>query len=147
MRRGVALALPVLKAWDKVMDRLRQFLVTVRTSGAVQGRLRGLLHILIGRRISLPDGTVVSAGMTWREVAAALKKHRWEPDDVRELGLDPSTLPPRDRQKYWYTAISRAGVASAEAVKAADELVPLLAELGYNIGSAPGGSSSSEPGA
>src|SRR4051812_10720290 len=100
------------------MDRLREFLEAVGKAGTARGRFRGLLHTLIGRRITLPEGDVVSAGMTWRELAAQLKKYRWDPESVRELGLDPAALPPRDRQKFWYTAISQAGVntpaASAE---------------------------------
>src|SRR5262245_34012033 len=97
------------------MDRLREFLDAVREQGTVKGRFRGLLYLLIGRRISLVDGTVVSEGMTWRAVAAALKKYRWDREDVRELGLDPADLPPRDREKFWYAAIARAGVVSPEA--------------------------------
>ena len=48
----------------------REFLEAVRTQGAATCPFRGLLHVLIGRRVSLPDGTAVSEGMTWREAAA-----------------------------------------------------------------------------
>jgi hypothetical protein len=121
------------------MDRLREFLEAVRTHGPAKGHFRGLLHLLIGRRICLADGTIISSGMTWRELAALLKKYRWDREDVRELGLDPADLPPRDREKFWYTAISRAGVLSDEASASADELVESLRALGYEIGPAPGG--------
>jgi hypothetical protein len=123
---------------DAGMDRLQDFLEAVRTHGTATGHFRGLLHVLIGRRIGLADGTVVSAGMTWREVAALLKKMRWDRDAVQELGLAPADLPPRDREKYWYVAISRAGVSTPEASADADALVSGLGKLGYVIGPAPG---------
>jgi hypothetical protein len=84
---------------DVGMDRLRQFLEAVRKQGTATGHFRGLLHLLIGRRISLPEGEVVSGGMTWRELAGLLKKVRWDREAVQELGLDPAALPPRDREK------------------------------------------------
>ncbi len=119
------------------MDRLREFLETVRTQGVAQGNLRGLLHVLVGRRIALADGTVVSSGMTWRELAALLKRMRWDPDAVQELGLDPAALPPRDRQRFWYTAIARAGLASPGAGECGDRLIEPLQNLGYAVGPAP----------
>jgi hypothetical protein len=121
------------------MDRLRQFLDAVREQGVAAGHLRGLLHLLIGDRIRLADGTPVSGGMTWRALAAVLKKHRWDREAVRELGLDPADLPPRDREKFWYTAISRAGVGTAEAAASAREVVEKLRPLGYEVGPPPAG--------
>jgi hypothetical protein len=115
------------------MDRLREFLEAVRTNGAATGRFRGLLYVLVGRRVSLADGTPVSGGMTWREAAAALKKYRWDREAVRELGLDPADLPPRDREKYWYLAISRAGLGGPEAAAQAEALTAALRELGYAV--------------
>jgi hypothetical protein len=120
------------------MDPLREFLEAVRTQGTARGHFRGLLHLLIGRRISRPDGEVVSEGLTWRAAAALLKKHRWDREDVRELGLDPADLPPRDREKFWYAAITRAGVVSPEASADADALVKPLKALGYEVGPPPG---------
>jgi hypothetical protein len=120
------------------MDRLREFLQAVGTHGAARGNFRGLLHVLIGRRISLTDGTLVSGGMTWRELAGLLRDLRWEPEAVRELGLDPATLPPRDRQRYWYGAIAGADVAGPQATTAGDRLAEAVRPLGYVIGSAPG---------
>jgi hypothetical protein len=126
------------------MDRLREFLEAVRKHGTATGHFRGFLHLLIGRRISLADGTVVSRGLTWRELAALLKKLRWDREAVRELGLDPASLPPRDREKFWYVAISRAGVVSPEASASADELVEPLAALGYAVGPSPGAGTETE---
>lgn len=120
------------------MDRLREFLDAVRSHDTARGRLRGLLHLLIGRRVSMTDGAVVSNGMTWRDLAAVLKKVRWDREAVRELGLDPADLPPRDREKFWYIAISRAGVLSAQASADADALAEPLRVLGYEVGPPPG---------
>jgi hypothetical protein len=120
------------------MDRLREFLQAVRTHGATRRNFRGLLHVLIGRRISLTDGTVVSGGMTWRLLAGLLRDLRWEPEAVRELGLDPATLPPRDRQRYWYGAIAGADVAGQQATAAGDRLAEAVQPLGYIVGPAPG---------
>jgi hypothetical protein len=119
------------------MDQLREFLEAVRKQKAAKGRLRGLLHLLIGRRLTLPDGAVVSAGMTWRNLAALLKRLRWDREEVRELGLDPADLPPRDREKFWYQAIARAGVQTPEASADADALAEPLRALGYEVGPAP----------
>jgi hypothetical protein len=120
------------------MESLRELLEAVRGSDVVQGRFRGLLHILVGRRVTREDGTVVSAGMTWRDVAALLKRLRWDREMVRELGIDPSHLAPRDRERFWYTAISRAGIDSPEAVATADQLVEPLKKMGFVVGPAPG---------
>lgn len=124
------------------MDSLGELLDAVRERDIVQGRFRGLLHILVGRRITRTDGTLVSAGMTWRDVSTLLKRLRWDREAVRELGIDHATLAPRDRERFWYAAIARAGIDTAEAVASAEELVPLLRELGYEIGPAPGQSAS-----
>jgi hypothetical protein len=121
------------------MDQLREFLEAVRREGLSPGNFQGLLHILIGRRISRTDGgALVSAGMTWREAAALLKRLRWDREAVRELGLDPAALPPRDRQRFWYAAIAAANLASEAACQAGDRLVEPLAKLGYTVGPAPG---------
>ncbi len=120
------------------MDGVRDFLDELQKTHKAQGNLLGLLHLLIGRRISRADGTVISAGQTWRQAADLLKTVRWDPDAVRDLGLDPATLPPRDRQRYWYLAISQANVGSDAASKAGDKLAAALAKSGYVIGPAPG---------
>src|SRR5262245_35462960 len=89
------------------MDQLREFLEAVKKHSAARGQLRGLLHVLIGRRISLRDGSIVSGGLSWREAAAQLKRLRWEPEAVAELGLSAADLPLRDRERFWYAAIGR----------------------------------------
>ena len=127
-----------MTVWGVGMDQLREFLEAVRKQGTAGGNLRGLLHVLIGRRITLEDGELVSGGMTWRELAGALKKHRWDREAVRDLGLDPANLPPRDREKFWYAAIGQAGVATPAATAAGDQLVAPLRTLGYVVGGAPG---------
>ena len=119
------------------MDSLRELLEAIKERGAATGRFRGLLHVLVGRTIRRTDGTVVASGMTWRELAALLKKVRWDREAVRELGLSPKDLPPRDREKFWYAAIARAGLASPEALAAAAALAEELAGLGYEVGPAP----------
>ena len=120
------------------MDRLREFLDAVRQHGFAEGHFLGLLHILIGRRVTRADGTVVSAGLNWRAAATVLKRARWNREAVRELGLDPAGLPPRDRQRYWYTAISQARVDSPQARAAGDQLAAQLQPAGYHVGPAPG---------
>jgi hypothetical protein len=119
------------------MAALYDFLEEVRRSGRATGNFLGLLHLLIGRRVAKQDGTVISAGLTWREVAAALKKVRWEKVAVRDLGLDPATLPPRDRLRYWYTAIARAQVDSKRAIEAGNRLAEALQASGYMVGASP----------
>ena len=56
---------------------------------------------------------------------------------IRELGLDPDELSPRDRERFWYLAISRGGVASPQAVAAGDQLAAELKKHGYVVGPAP----------
>lgn len=120
------------------MEGAREFLEDVHKRRLAEGHFRGLLHILIGRRISRSDGTILSTGQTWRSAATLLRTVRWNPEAVRELGLSPDDLPPRDRQRYWYSAIQHADVASPEAVRDADVLAARLAKAGYQIGPAPG---------
>jgi hypothetical protein len=125
------------------MDRLREFLEVIRTQDVARKNFRGLLHVLIGRRITLDDGTEVSAGLTWRELAALLRDIRWDREVVRELGVDPEELPPRDRHRFWYNAISHAQVASPEAREAGDRLAEAVRPLGYTVSAAPGAPPSS----
>ncbi len=121
------------------MDGIRDLLEAARTNGLVAGRFRGLLHIAIGRTVTKPDGTRLSAGLTWREVANLLKALRFDPELGRELGADPDTLSPRDRERYWYAVITLARVDSADAVTEAEQLVAPLKALGYVIAPPPGG--------
>jgi len=114
------------------MDALRDFLKEVEEHS--QGNFLGLLHLLIGRRIKKADGTILSSGLTWRALAALLKKVHCNTDRVRELGLDPDKLAPRDRQRFWYSAIAQAGVGSEKATKAGDKMAEALRKLGYIVG-------------
>jgi hypothetical protein len=99
---------------------------------------------LIGRKITLTDGTEVSTGQTWRGVAALLKRVRWDREAVHELGLNPDDLPPRDRTLFWFKAIAQARVDSKEATAAGDRLAEALKDLGYVIGPAPSASQSNQ---
>jgi hypothetical protein len=126
------------------MDQLRELLEAVRKQGLARGNFRGLLHVLIGRRISNAKGEVLSSGMSWRDLAGLLKRLRWNREAVSELGLDPSTLPPRDRQKFWYAAIAQANLGSDEGRASGDCLVGPLQALGYVVGPAPQASNKKE---
>lgn len=119
------------------MDGVRELLDAARAAGLVASRFRGLLHIAIGRTVSRTDGSVVSTGLTWRELAALLKLLKFDRELVREFGADPEELSPRDREKFWYVAIARAGVDSREAVSEADRLVGPMKSLGYVVGPPP----------
>jgi len=115
------------------MDGAREFLEQVRQHQLLKGYFQGLLHLMIGRTIARADGTVLSTGLTWRQLAELLKVLRWDRECVREIGLDPDTLPPRDRQRFWYSAITQANVESAEAAAAADSLAKKMTAHGYKV--------------
>lgn len=119
------------------MDGLAEFLDTVGRNGLAAGRLRGLFHAVIGRRITTTDGRVISTGVTWRDLAELLKQARFDKELAREVGADPDTLSPRDRQRMWYSAIGLARVGSVDAHAQADDLAKLVEPLGYIVGSAP----------
>jgi hypothetical protein len=119
------------------MDRLRGFLIELKKHRRAQGQFLGLLNVLVGRQITAADGCLISTGVTWRALAALLKQVRWDKHAVRDLGIDPAQLPPRDRVKYWYTAIALAGIDSEQATQAGDELAQRMAQYGYRIGPAP----------
>src|SRR5262249_20187481 len=105
---------------------MREFLDDLKRHGYAQGNFLGLLHVLIGRRLEKVDGKALWVGLTCRDPAPWRKKVRGHRDPVRELGLEPATPPPRDRQRYWYTAISTAKVDSPEATAAGDRLAEKL---------------------
>jgi len=121
------------------MDGVREFLDVVEQHGGAKGHLLGLLHVLIGRKISKSNGEPISSGMSWRELATELKRRRWDPETIRELGLDPKSFAPRDRQRFWYSVISQVQVGSPQAAKAGDKFATIAKKLGYQIGPAPGG--------
>ena len=120
------------------MDALKGFFEDVKKHKHAKGSFLGFLHLMIGRRISRPDGTLISAGLSWRDLANWLRKLRWDIDDVLELGLDPDKLAPKDRERLWYTAIARAGVDTEKAAQAADRLAEVLRKLQYDVSERPG---------
>ena len=123
------------------MELLRELLERIRQKNLVAGHFRGLCHVAVGRRVLTAKGELVSAGATWRELAALLRDSHYERELVAELGADPAELAPRDRQRFWYSAIALARPDSAEAYDDAEELIPLIESLGYRVGPAPGGPS------
>lgn len=128
------------------MDALPRLVEEIKRHGWARQHLEGFLHVMIGRHIKrTADGAVVSPGLSWRELAAALKKVRWDPDTVKELGLDPKQLPPRDRERYWYMAITKAQLDSPQAQEAGDRFAASLREHGYEVGPAPRGQESKSP--
>lgn len=129
------------------MDEIRGLLERIDENKLAKGRLAGVFHVLIGRRVSKADGTVISTGLTWRQLASVLKAAKFDKDLVQELGVDPDTLAPRDREKMWYLAIGLARVDSIGAIAQADQLVPLLKTLGYVVGPSPTSVSASQPSA
>jgi hypothetical protein len=120
------------------MEGLREFLEKVRQSHLVRGHFRALLHVAIGRRIMRADGTLISSGVTWRQLSELLRLIRWDKELVLELGLNPDDLPPRDRQRYWYAAIVAARVDAPDARAQGDAYAKVLAQIGFTIGPAPG---------
>jgi hypothetical protein len=133
MFRTVTLQLAVLAIGGLRMDALRSMVEELKRRALEPGRTLGLFYLLIGRRVHKADGTLVCKGMTWRELAALLKKARWPKEAARDLGLDPSKLPPRDRLQFWYAAISSARVDSPEARVAGEALAKVLEPLGYRV--------------
>jgi hypothetical protein len=123
------------------MNGLLRMLELVRDKKLAAGSLRGLFHICIGRTVSEPNGTVISAGVTWRELAALLMQAKYDTELVRELGADPHALAPKDREKLWYQAVGLAKVDSAEARAQAEKLAEKLKNHGFVVGPAPGGPS------
>lgn len=121
------------------MDRLLEMLNRVREKQMVSGHFRGLVHIAIGRTIKADDGTVISAGTTWRELSHLLKAAKFDKEIVREMGADPDEISPRDRERFWYSAIALARPDSADALAEADLLVDQLAALGFTVGPPPAG--------
>jgi len=117
---------------------VRDFLEDVKLHNYAKGNFIGLLHVLVGRRLSTAEGEVISTGMTWREAAALLKKVRWDKERVEDLGLNAQDLPTRDRERYWYSAIARARVDSPEAIKAGEKFADVLRRKGYLVGPPPG---------
>ncbi len=119
------------------MDGPHIVLETIRHHRWAVGRVRGLFHLAIGRKLARADGTVLSTGVSWRELAQILKALKFDRELVKELGLDPEMVSPKDREKFWYMAISQAKVDSEQARREADALGGLLKPLGFVVGPAP----------
>ncbi|VTS00980.1 hypothetical protein [Tuwongella immobilis] len=115
------------------MEAVRELLETIRQKGLIPGHLRGVFNLLIGRTITRLDGTPISKGLTWRELSTLLRELRWEKSLVRELGLDPDTLSPRDRDRFWFQAIASANVNSPLARQQADSLAERLESHGFHV--------------
>src|SRR5262249_13974 len=115
------------------MDSLREFLENLMRQGLAKGHFLGFLQVMIGRKIAQADGSAVTSGLSWRDLAAVLKRFRWDPDAIAELGLDPSQLPPKDRQKYWLSAIARACVDSPEPPEGRNLFAAVLRKAGYVV--------------
>jgi hypothetical protein len=115
------------------MDAMRVFLEDLKRHGFQRGHTLGLFQLLIGRRVENVDGSLISLGLTWRGLALLLKKVRWSKEAVRELGLDPASLPPRNRYQFWYTAITMAQVDSPEARQAGEDIARQIEALGYRV--------------
>lgn len=120
------------------MDALQAFLDDLKRLKVADQHFLGLLHILIGRKITKEDGTEISSGMTWRELAAVLKKARWHKEFVKSMGIETEKLAPRDRERFWYMAIAKAGVDSESAKQDGDKLAAILQKHGYAVSQAPG---------
>jgi hypothetical protein len=117
----------------RLMDALPLFFGTLKTKGLTKGHFLGFLYVVVGGRITHPDGKLVSAGMTWRILSNWLKKTRWDPESVRDLNQDPDALPPRDRQRFWFTAIAQAGLDTEAASQAGDRFADVLRAQGYTV--------------
>ena len=107
----------------------------IRDRKLASGRLRGVFHLVIARKLTRTDGTLLSTGVTWRELSQLLKSLKFDRELVKELGTDPDLLAPKDREKFWYAAISLAKVDSPQARREAEELLELLNPLGIVVAS------------
>ena len=122
------------------MDKLGHFVQLLESRKLLRGKLRGVFHLLVGRKILDASGAEVSGGATWREVAALFRDLRIDPNLITQLGLDPAVVSPRDRRRCWYSAIAAARPDSAEARAEAEQLIAALTPLGYTFGAAPAAS-------
>jgi hypothetical protein len=127
------------------MQGTLRVLELVRDQNLAAGHLRGLFHIVIGRRITDANGVVVSSGITWRQLAAMLKEAKYDKELVREFVADPESLSPKDREKFWYSAVALAQVDGPEAHTQADQLAQRLTAFGLFVGPPPGGAKPPAP--
>lgn len=129
------------------MDGTRTLLELILARKLAEGRLRGVFHLAIGRRVTADDGSVLATGVTWRELAGLLKDLKFDKEWVRAFGVDPDVIAPRDKEKFWYHAVALAKVDSAEARAEAEELGRLLRPLGLTVGPPPSAAPSGKVGA
>lgn len=129
------------------MDGTRTLLELILARKLAEGRLRGVFHIAIGRRVTADDGSVLATGVTWRELAGLLKDLKFDKEWVRAFGVDPDVIAPRDKEKFWYHAVALAKVDSAVARAEAEELASLLRPLGLTVGPPPTAAPSGKAGA
>ena len=122
------------------MDKLGHFVQLLESRKVLNAKLRGAFHVLVGRKIHDASGAEVSGGATWREVAALFRDLRIDVQLIGQLGLDPTTVSPRDRGRCWYSAIAAARPDSAEARDEAEQVIAALTPLGYRFGPAPAAS-------
>ncbi len=125
------------------MEGIQLVLETIRERGFANNRLPGVFHLALGRRVSAADGTILSIGVTWRQLATLLKNLKYDKSLIREVGADPDTLWPRDREKMWFSVIPLARVESTAARQMADEIAVMLAPLGFIV--APHGAGPDSP--
>ena len=74
------------------MEGTQMMLQLARDHRLIAGHLRGLFHIAIGRTLTATDGTILSMGMSWRDLSQLLKAMKFDREHVRELGADPDLL-------------------------------------------------------
>jgi hypothetical protein len=99
-----------------------------------KGLLRGALHIAIGRTVvRTADDTVLCNGVSWRDLAVLLKDSKFDRTLGKEVGADPDTLHPKEREKFWYAVIGLAKVDSTAARDEADKLAKKLAAHGLGV--------------
>jgi hypothetical protein len=119
------------------MDKLGHFVQLLESRKLLPGKLRGVFHLLVGRKIQDASGAEVSGGATWREVAGLFKDLRIDPQLIVSLGLDPAVVSPRDRRRCWYSAIAAARPDSPQARAEAEHLIAALKPLGYTFNAPP----------
>jgi len=114
-------------------ETLESLLLKLRTQSFPHESFQGFLHVLVSGALLDSSGNRVFSGLSWRELALILKKVRWDPNMVRHLGLDPATLAPRDRERFWYQAICQSSLDSAQAKKSALRLKGWMDRYGYSV--------------
>lgn len=115
------------------MDRLRDLIVRIKRERHAEGNFLGFLNVLVGSRIENDRGELVSPGVSWRSLAALLKRVRWDKQSALEFKLDLTRMPPRDRERFWYQVIAQAGIDSPRGREAGSQFGAKLRELGYRV--------------